>query len=354
MRTYIETLVIFILCFCLFPFQDLKASTLVFLMLAISLSCFSISFQKKIPQIIIGSFAIGIAFFNPLFVVFLPAILYAVFFRKHYVICGIGMIPALIYHHTISTHNAMIYLTYGISFYLAYRNQIQKHLETTIKALRDNSVEQEMQLRHKNEQLIISQNENIYVATLSERNRIAREIHDNVGHMLSRSILQVGALLAICKDAALKPHLESLKDTLNEAMNNIRNSVHDLHDESVDLKSALQNLIDNFTFCSISFECDTSRHVPKDVKYCIIAIVKEALNNIIKHSNATEVTVTMREHPGFYQLLVEDNGTNGLHKNDSDGIGLTNMKERASALHGNLHITTDHGFRIFLSIPKQQ
>jgi len=351
MRIYIETLVIFILCFCLFPFQDLKVTNLVFMTIAFSLSCFSISLQNKTHQIIIGILAIGIALFSPIFVVFLPAILYAAFFRKHYAICAIGMIPVLIYYHTISAHNALIYFTYGISFYLAYRNQAQAHLEKTIKALRDNSVEQEMQLRQKNEQLIISQNENIYVATLTERNRIAREIHDNVGHMLSRSILQVGALLAICKDDALKPHLESLKDTLNEAMNNIRNSVHDLHDESVDLKSSLQNLVDNFTFCTISFECDTSRHVPKDVKYCLIAIVKEALNNVIKHSNATEVTVTMREHPGFYQLLVEDNGTTFQEK-DSDGIGLTNMKERASALQGNLRITTDNGFRIFLSIPK--
>lgn len=298
-----------------------------------------------------GLLAIGIAFFHPAFIPFLPAILYAIFYRKHYILCGIGIIPAVMYYHSISSHSALIYLGYGISYYLAYRSQVQGHLETTIKALRDNSVEQEMQLRQKNEQLIISQNENIYVATLTERNRIAREIHDNVGHMLSRSILQVGALLAICKDEALKPHLESLKDTLNEAMNNIRSSVHDLHDESVDLKSSLQNLVDHFTFCAISFECDTSRHVPKDVKYCVIAIVKEALNNVIKHSNATEVTVTMREHPGFYQLLVEDNGTTFQGK-DSDGIGLTNMKERASALHGNLRITTDKGFRIFLSIPK--
>ena len=61
----------------------------------------------------------------------------------------------------------------------------------------------------------------IHAATLKERNRIAREIHDHVGHMLSRSILQLGAILAINKDEKLDIPLRGLKDSLDTAMNNI-------------------------------------------------------------------------------------------------------------------------------------
>ncbi|MBR1865951.1 MAG: two-component sensor histidine kinase [Lachnospiraceae bacterium] len=223
-----------------------------------------------------------------------------------------------------------------------------------VKVLRDNSVETEMMLNRKNIQLIKHQNETIYIATLKERNRIAREIHDNVGHMLSRSILQVGALLTICKDEVIKVHLDSLKSTLDDAMNSIRSSVHDLHDESIDFTDAVHDLVGHFTFCPVKLECDISRDVPKEIKYCFLAILKEALNNTIKHSNATTVSITLREQPGFYQLLMEDNGTILPDLNtDAAGIGLSNMRNRVDALHGILHISADHGFRIFVSVPKK-
>ena len=86
------------------------------------------------------------------------------------------------------------------------------------------------------------------MATLKERNRIARDIHDNVGHLLSRSILQIGAAIIINKNEELNLNLNLIKDTLNEAMNSIRNSVHDLHDDSIDLQIEIQKLINNFSF----------------------------------------------------------------------------------------------------------
>ena len=152
----------------------------------------------------------------------------------------------------------------------------------------------------------------------------------------------------------MKPHLTTLKETLDLAMNNIRNSVHDLHDESIDLQNALQGLVDSFTFCPVHFQCDISKQIPKNVKYCFLAITKEGMNNIMRHSNASRVTLTVKEHPAFYQLLIEDNGTTSLHSDNvsDNGMGISNMKERAEALHGILHISTENGFRIFVSIPK--
>ena len=77
----------------------------------------------------------------------------------------------------------------------------------------------------------------------------------------------------------------------------------------------------------------------------------------MKHSNATKVLITVREHPAFYQLLIEDNGNPAkpfpdFHEISSDGMGIPNMRDRVEALHGILHISREHGFRIFISIPK--
>ena len=78
---------------------------------------------------------------------------------------------------------------------LAARTGRNARLEGELIRLRDTSTELNMALKEKNRNLLEKQDNEIYLATLKERNRIAREIHDNVGHMLSRSILQMGALL---------------------------------------------------------------------------------------------------------------------------------------------------------------
>lgn len=235
---------------------------------------------------------------------------------------------------------------------LAYENMQaiyyrQKYMET-----RDSSTELENKLKQKNRELIESQDASVSIATLKERNRIAREIHDNVGHMLSRTILQTGALMTIYKEEPLHEQIKSINTSLNEAMNNIRESVHDLHDESIDLKlSILEVLKPLQSKYVIDFDYDMSDKVSRNIKYCFISIVKEATSNIVKHSLASNIYILVREHPGFYQLAVEDNG-NGKIDIKNAGIGLANMTDRVESLNGNISISDNSGFKIHITIPK--
>ena len=200
---------------------------------------------------------------------------------------------------------------------------------------------------------------------MRERNRIAREIHDNVGHVLSRSILMTAACKTINKNDALDPLLGNLEDSLNGAMNSIRSSVHDLHDDAMNLEDAIKGLVKDFTFCPIALTYDMSRQVPREVKYSLISITKEGLSNVMRHSNADSVNILLREHPALYQLCIEDNGTleneipdiqaesdNDKVKHISGGMGLSNIRDRAEALGGTVQITQEKGFRIFVTIPK--
>ena len=208
------------------------------------------------------------------------------------------------------------------------------------------------QLAQQNLLLAEAQDNEIHLATLKERNRIAREIHDNVGHMLTRSLLQSGALIVINKDEQLREPLESLRDTLDSAMTSIRESVHDLHDDSIDLKKvvedSLRSVEDRFT---VKFDCDVSEHLSGNIKLCIIGVIKEGLSNAVKHSNGDSIELIVREHPAFCQLVMEDNGSCSEIK--ESGIGLKNMRDRAAALGGRISFTpSPEGFRIFMSIPK--
>lgn len=227
--------------------------------------------------------------------------------------------------------------------------------------VRDDTTEAALLLQEKNRNLMKNQDYEVELATLAERNRIAREIHDNVGHLLTRSILQVSALQVVYgSNEELKEQIGAVKTTLTDAMDNVRQSVHNLHEESIDLKQQIIRLIEDFSFCPVDLVFDSGR-MPKEINYAVIAIVKEALSNIARHSNATNASISILEHPSLYQIQIRDNGTlraaSGFDSTNSggtyrEGMGLSNMEERIRAFHGIFHIDPSRGFRIFISIPK--
>ncbi len=262
---------------------------------------------------------------------------------------------------------------------LKHRAVALERSQTELRRLRDNSHELTMMLKQKNRELLEKQDYEIRLAMLGERSRIAREIHDHVGHLLSRSILQVGAIMVAqggadsrpttglssgaspgstalehadtVADAELQHSLSVVRDTLSQAMDTIRASVHDLHDESFDLRTQIETLAQGFTFCPIRLDYRLESPPDKETAYCFIAIAKEGLSNIIHHSNATQVALRLIEHPALYQLILEDNGFETAGE-PSGGLGLRSMADRVGALGGQLLIERQGGFRLFVSIPK--
>ena len=333
-------------------------SFLVAVLCAVVMLCCSYVIEKTtVRQAVLVLFAF-LFFLNPAVFFFYPLLLYLLLRENLWffsiVAWGIflGTVPGLWAKGTLfaTAGTAGIFL----AWLLEKRTSSWVLLEEKLRRIKDDSEEKQLLLAQKNKALQEKQDYEIYNATLQERNRIAREIHDNVGHVLSRSILMVGAAKTINKDAGLSPLLENLEDSLNGAMGSIRTSVHDLHDEAVNLEETEKSLVKEFTFCPVSFTYDMSRTVPREVKYCFISITKEAFSNIIRHSNATQVSLILREHPALYQLCIEDNGTGGTYKEGYGGIGIANMRERIEGLKGTMQISLENGFRIFITIPRQE
>ena len=258
---------------------------------------------------------------------------------------------------TILNYILEVVLLMAFAVMLSYFTELLLGYQMKLHSMRDASMEHDMLMEQMNHQLIEKQNAQIYNATLKERNRIAREIHDNVGHMITRSILQVGAIGVINTDERLKAPIADLKSTLDTAMDSMRKSVHDLYDESVDLRQALAKLKPTDSAFAFSLEYDCEDDVSRDVKYAFIAIAKEAVNNAVKHSNGDEIRIIVREHPAFYQLEIMDNGTSvderSLSGETGDGIGVKNIKERVAAIGGTMRIKADDGFMIFVTLMKK-
>ena len=314
-------------------------------------------------------------FFPPIIVIY-PVVMYDIVRSRNYIAAGLSLIFIInsFFSSKFDTYILLyIILATVISAVMCAYTQERLYIKKEYRSLRDNTEEQNAKLRSRNAELQQARDTEVYNAQLSERNRIAREIHDNVGHTLSRAILQVGALLAIHKDEPVRDELEEVRKTLDDAMNNIRSSVHDLHDDSIDVKENINQMTAPLKEkYNVHAELDISENTPRPVKYAIIGITKEAISNIMKYSSSTDVDIRLNEHPSMYQLIIHDytpeeakketstdrgrasyNSKNVKDKNEIDyGMGLENIRGRVESVNGNLSITNDNGFRIFVTIPK--
>lgn len=250
---------------------------------------------------------------------------------------------------------AVVALFCVVASVLARRTTSLANEREHFRQLRDDAHEASMALEARNRDLQEARDLSAQVATLAERGRIAREIHDNVGHLLTRAIMQVEALKVVhADDPQLVTEYDGVSETLNDAMQTVRASVHDLRDEATDPERLIRAALDGCGIDQVSLTYEVDK-LPDDVARCFVSIVREAATNTVKHSDATSIEVQVREHPGLFQLVVQDNGTGGGAKDAADyGMGLQAMDDRVRALGGTLRTGWQQGsgFRVFASVPK--
>jgi len=352
MNELLDKLVISLFCFIFYVQNASDQYTIVPVILAVTCSALSTIFPRIHWRLSLLALFTVVCFYFPGSVFFIPLIAYDILVSRFQGTVLLLALPILFHQPRFTIiSNAMITAFVALAWLMKYRSTDAEHTRQEYTSLRDSTMEFSLQLEEKNRELMDRQDYEVKLATLQERNRIAREIHDNIGHVLSSSILQTGALLAGCQDESLEKNLNMLNTTLSAGMSSIRDSIHDLHDDSLDLKTEIHNLTDGFAFCPVTLEYDIEAHPTKEIKYAFMSIVKEGLSNIIKHSDANEVQITMREHPGLYQLIIRDNGSEQPVR-PNEGIGLKNITSRVNSLGGNINISNNHGFTLFISVPR--
>lgn len=213
-------------------------------------------------------------------------------------------------------------------------------------ALRDRVQERSLALAQRNRDLMERQDLEVRCAVLDERGRIAREIHDNVGHLLTRSLLQVEALRVTCGDGPQAPGLAAVSATLDEALGTVRASVHDLHDGAFDARTALERTVGGWDGGDATLVYDAGA-LPRPVAYAALAVTREALSNAARHGGARDVAVELAEYPGFWRLTVTDDGAGrtdaGGRGAESAGAGCARSAEVAGARGGGAGASADAG-----------
>ena len=316
---------------------------------------------------------IMVAVFVPSFVPFAPLALYDIarrVRREHvWVALGAGAIfvcALVAYAHAGALPTRALLLTAILSVaatLLSLRTAQLEREQERMRRTRDELQERALALEARNRDLADRQDYEVELATLAERARIAREIHDNVGHQLTRASLQTEALRVVhANEAGVAADFADVKRTVDEALQLVRSSVHALNDNAANLSVQLERIVEGARSDGgpqIELEV-LAEHAPANVANCFTAVLREALSNTMRHACAQTVTVRCMEHPSFYQLIVTDDGAGGVQassRGTAEGMGLGSMRERVEALGGTFTAgprAGAGGWRVFATVPKQQ
>ena len=344
-------ILIILLSITIMPKALTEIPTFIFFLIAIAITALNQYYnRKKITLLLIISYTITTFFYQPA-LLFLPALFFDLVSHFSYKYVFFFSLVFFIPNQDLQITFFLVFSSL-ISTILAHLLVRTAFLDLENKEIRDTNGQQKIILTRKNQQLLEQQKDVLHLTKLQERNRIARDIHDTIGHFLSRALLQTGALLATNQDEFMQPAINDLKETLTRSMNAIRNSIHDLKDDAVDLKSAISQILDESGF-KTSFTYDISEETPNNIKNCLLVVLKETITNTRKHSDSTQLAVRLIEHPAIYQFLIVDNGSIAPAKK-THGIGLQNIQERVAELNGYCRISYDSGFKTFITIPKKE
>ncbi|MGB1251611.1 MAG: sensor histidine kinase [Candidatus Promineifilaceae bacterium] len=215
-------------------------------------------------------------------------------------------------------------------------------------------------LEAANQKLAVYANEVEELATTKERNRLAREIHDNLGHYLTvvNVQLEAGKLLLERNPDKARAALEKAQRLTQEGLQAIRDSVSSLREGALNkpVSEAIAALIENERVSGVSADFHLlGTPAPLDPKttLTLYRTAQEGLTNIRKHAQASQVDVTLDYRSAeTVELTVQDDG-NGSDQ-ASGGFGLVGIQERINLLDGKLKIETaaGAGFKIYVSLPK--
>jgi len=195
-----------------------------------------------------------------------------------------------------------------------------------------------------------------------ERQRLSRELHDGIGQSLVAIKMKLESLNYIPEED-IKPQLEVIKKQFDQIIDEIRRITTDLMPpvlEEFGLVIALFNLCEDtgrHSSVKIRFEHNVrTDDWNKKIQTYLYRIVQEALNNIIKHSNADQAYIKLQYDHDFIYLSIQDNGKGfSPHNSGSQGgHGLHNMHERVKLLGGALDLKTasGKGTLIQIKVPK--
>jgi signal transduction histidine kinase len=220
-------------------------------------------------------------------------------------------------------------------------NQMTEGLEAYQRTVKEKETARQMLLKK------------IVQAQEEERKHVARELHDQLGQMLSKTLMTLDSSCGKCEGAhthcpEIRSDIRAMIDEVRQLAWNVRPSILDDYGLNRALERYIKEMAKRVNF-SLDYEGvvpEGMEHVaPMEVETTVYRIVQEAITNIMRHANATEASVVLISRKDEVVVIVEDNGQ-GFSVNtqmERQTLGLMGMRERAALVGGSLTIDSETG-----------
>lgn len=332
---------------------NLNAIDVVIFLIILGIDVLIEKFKPRFIVIILQGVLIAIAIYlNMNFMPLLGIATFNLIFSSLYYYLPIPFIPLIF----VDFRNLNFLFLVG-SISVLYALFLKKHKER--ESMYIGYLDKERRLRYEIEktkaQLLNSQKEISRITEIRERNRIARDIHDNIGHRIAGILmqLQVTEKLYQRKDPKASDYIKKSINELAESLDLIRDTVHNIKPREEYGVELIERIISEYRFCKVNIKyIGNVNEIPVGIMENLVTNIKEALTNASKHSRADEIYIEVSCNEKFVRLYIKDNGVGA--KKYKDGLGLSGMKERVKNMGGSIAISGEEGFLIVCMIPINQ
>ncbi|WP_235298747.1 tetratricopeptide repeat-containing sensor histidine kinase [Portibacter marinus] len=189
-----------------------------------------------------------------------------------------------------------------------------------------------------------------------ERLRIAKDLHDSLGGLLTTIKLQFERLQERLTEWVNEENTDDVSRLLDKASREVRRISHNMAPRALDLSGLNAALADLSTDINAAGALEVSyqwhgEEIPEQDRIMIYRIIEEACSNTMKHANASRLLIQVNVFDGGYTVLIEDDGK-GFHETAGNGMGLRNIRSRASIIKADLDIDSRPGEGTSITISK--
>ena len=205
------------------------------------------------------------------------------------------------------------------------------------------------QKQQADSKLLLAHEEMAQLAKLAERERIARDMHDVLGHTLSVVVLksELAGRIIDHDPARAKREISDVEQAARKALSEVREAIRGYRSEG--LMAEIDRAHRTLDAAGVELTCESKPpSLPPAEETVVSLIVREAVTNVVRHAQASRCVMQFSNANGQILLTVQDNGHGGIRE---EGSGLRGMRERVEALGGSFSIDSTQGTRLNIEIP---
>ncbi|SKB92695.1 Signal transduction histidine kinase [Lachnospiraceae bacterium] len=247
---------------------------------------------------------------------------------------------------TLKLINIFVFIFYVVIIALAQMSEADRIYSLNLK------------LQAANSQLEKYAKESAHNAEIQERNRLAREIHDTIGHSLTGIVtgIEASIMLMDIDAGAAKKQMQAIEEVARAGITDVRQSVRALRPDVLEnnkLEDALKKIVNDMRASTgVDIKYENLAHLEgmsEDEEDTVYRIFQESITNSIRHGKATRIECFMRREENYLHITISDNGIGC--KDVTQGFGLHHMQERLNLLQGELNYSGENGFVVDVKIP---